>query len=297
MQKHPLKVNQLSKKYNEFVAVDSVSFEVKSGEIFGLLGPNGAGKTSIISCIVTLNQPSSGSIEVFGFDPRVSPQEAKLSTGYVPQEIVNHGYFDVEEILKFHSGYYQRWPNTERIKYLLHRVGLYEHRKKKVKSLSGGMKRRLLIAKALVHEPKLLLLDEPTAGVDIELRAILWDFVRELKSQGVAVLLTTHYLEEAESLCDRVGILQSGKLKVVGPTQELVSQLTVKKINIEWRAKDFLLHNSYLTHSVDNKSVYCVPQNINIGEFFKLLNFDQIKDIKVSEGSLEEAVLKVLGDN
>ena len=186
-------INELVKNYGAVAAVNNVSFSVDKGEIFGLLGPNGAGKTSIISIITTLEKPSQGQVQVFGHNVVTDSLITKKQVGVVHQEVINSGFFDVEEILNFQSGYYGKRKNKERIDYLLHKLALYPHRHKKVKQLSGGMKRRLMIAKALVHEPQLLLLDEPTAGVDIELRETLWDFVRELRQQGISILLTTHY--------------------------------------------------------------------------------------------------------
>ena len=166
------------------------------------------------------------------FDKKVSASDrsVKVLLGSVPQEIVSHGFFSVAEVLRFHSGYYGLSHNEPRIEFLLDRLGLQAHRDKRVRQLSGGMKRRLLIAKALVHKPRLLLLDEPTAGVDVELRNSLWEFVRELNRDGVSILLTTHYLEEAESLCHRVGIIHRGELLRVGETKGLVRQLTTREI-------------------------------------------------------------------
>ncbi len=297
--KSPLKLTHLVKKYGSFDAVKDVSFEMKNGEIFGLLGPNGAGKTSIISCIVTLQEPTQGHCEIFGINPAHNPLPAKLLTGYVPQEIINHGYFSIEEILTFHSGYYQKWNNKERIHYLLNRLGLWEHRHKKVKTLSGGMKRRLLIAKALVHEPKLLLLDEPTAGVDIELRSSLWDFVIELKKSGLSVLLTTHYLEEAEELCDRIGVLQKGELRCVEPTRALIQKLTQRKVSLTFTHKLLQKINSpYLIDHFDDRAQFLIPHQLGIGELIASLqvSMDKLADIKIEEGSLEDAFIRILGD-
>ena len=295
----PLKINHLVKRYGDFTAVNKVSFEMKPGEIFGLLGPNGAGKTSIISCIVTLQEPDEGVCTIFGKDPTKDPLPAKMLTGYVPQEIINHGYFSVEEILVFHSGFFQTWYNREKIHYLLNRLGLFEHRNKKVKALSGGMKRRLLIAKALVHDPKLLLLDEPTAGVDIELRSSLWDFVRELKKEGRSVLLTTHYLEEAEELCDRVGVLQQGNLRKVGPTKDLIRELTERKISLIFKNQvPQNIQSEYLTDQREHEMDFLIPQNLGVGELLATINCDikEIKDIRITEGSLEEAFVRILGN-
>ena len=187
-----LSVTALVKKYEKTEALAGVSLTVKPGEVLGLLGPNGAGKTSLISVVVTLEKATAGQVHVFGHDVAKDAQRAKMRTGWVPQEIINHGFFTVEEILNFHSGYYGVKNPRERVEYLLKSLSLSDHRHKKVKQLSGGMKRRLMIAKALVHRPGLLLLDEPTAGVDVELRTRLWEFVAQLRREGISILLTTH---------------------------------------------------------------------------------------------------------
>lgn len=293
---HPLEISHLHKKYDTFTAVNDVSFFVKKGEIYGLLGPNGAGKTSIISCIVTLQKPTSGTIEVYGKNPHIDPLLAKLNIGFVPQEIVNSGYFDVYEILEFQSGYFHKRKNKEKIDFLLNRLGLWEHKNKKVKALSGGMKRRLLIAKALVHDPQLLLLDEPTAGVDIELRTSLWEFVSELKKEGMSILLTTHYLEEAEELCDRVGILQKGNLITEGPTQELIAGMTKRKVNLKLRTQSPITHPDLIGFNNDMWEFLVSPKK-GLGELLDELglNTSSVIDVKIEEGSLEDAFRHVLG--
>lgn len=292
----PLAVENLSKWYGSVRALNEVSFTVQPGEVFGLLGPNGAGKTSLISIIVTLEQPNEGSVKVYGDNVVTQSRITRLNTGLVPQELINHGYFNVEEILVFHSGYYGIANNKERIEFLLKRLALWEHRHKKVKQLSGGMKRRLLIAKALVHKPKLLLLDEPTAGVDIELRNSLWAFVRELKQEGVSVLLTTHYLEEAEQLCDRVGILHKGRLLKWGPTKDLVRDLSHKVIRIEVKDEINLTKSPYLVKQEGRTFEFQVPARLSSGEFLEQLNFDlkSINDIQIKEGNLEEAFRSIV---
>lgn len=297
----PLKVTGLVKHYGTgkraVRAVNGASFEVRPGEIFGLLGPNGAGKTSIISCIVTLEEPTAGTVEVFGSDVQKLPKVTKPLTGFVPQELIHHGYFDVKEILQFHSGYFGRSNNDERIDYLLQKLGLYEHKNKKVKQLSGGMKRRLLIAKALVHDPKLLLLDEPTAGVDIELRNSLWDFVVELKKQGMSILLTTHYIQEAEELCDRVAILQKGEIKRVGPTKELIKELTKREVQLTLATEISPMNHPYLLTQNKNTLTFQVPSSMSLGALLNELKFDpsQLRDVQIREGNLEDVLLTVLG--
>lgn len=302
---HALQVENLKKSYHlktgvEVHAVKGVSFDVEPGEIFGLLGPNGAGKTTIISTITTLEKPSGGDVKVFGESVVTHSDWTKKQIGIVAQEIVTQGFFNLEEILTFHSGYYGIWNNKERIQFLLQKLGLYEHRKKLVKQLSGGMKRRLMIAKALVHNPKLLLLDEPTAGVDIELRNSLWSFVRELKAQGMSILLTTHYLQEAEELCDRVGIIHKGALKYVGETRGIIHQLTKRLVEITFNEGDWsrLKTSPYYQQTKDHAYYFSIPYDLHVGGLLTSLqiNVSQIRDLKTREGSLEDAFLSVLNN-
>ncbi len=292
----PIEIKNLIKNYGKLRAVNDVSFTMNPGEILGLLGPNGAGKTSIISTMVTLEKPTSGTVSIFGYNVETHPREVKSLTGFVPQELMHHGYFDVIEILQFHSGYFGRLKNDEHIHYLLKRLGLWEHRNKKVKQLSGGMKRRLLIAKALVHEPSLLLLDEPTAGVDIELRESLWEFVLELKAKGLAILLTTHYLEEAEQLCDRVGILQKGELKLLGPTKALIKDLTQREIVMSFKNQAPQIQSEFLKGQKPDELIFEVPAKMSLGDLISSLkiNIENLKDVQIREGNLEDAIKKVL---
>lgn len=292
----PLKIENLKKKYpSGQEAVKGISFDVKPGEIFGLLGPNGAGKTTIISTITTLEEPSSGAVEVFGQDVMANPRYTKQQLGVVHQEVITSGFFSVDEILNFQSGYYGIRNNKERIDFLLHKLSLYEHRHKKVKQLSGGMKRRLMIAKALVHTPRLLLLDEPTAGVDIGLRETLWQFVQELRKEGMSILLTTHYLEEAEQLCDRIGIINLGNLEALGETKELVRKYTQKKIRLTL-SEPFAFKTDYMFFQEGMEFMFVVPPGKLMGEFLNEIKVpvNIIKDVKIEEGNLEEAFMKVV---
>lgn len=290
-----LEVNQLTKTYGPIKALKKLTLDIEPGEIFGLLGPNGAGKTSLISILTTLEESSGGSAKIFGFDVEKEPQRTRPLLGVVPQEVVSHGFFDIQEILRFQSGYYGIRNNTEQIQYLLQKLNLWEHRDKRVKQLSGGMKRRLMIAKALVHKPKLLLLDEPTAGVDIELRESLWGFVRELKSAGLSILLTTHYLQEAEMLCDRIAVINKGELICVKSTRDIISELTQREIAISLKNERSFSH-PYLVHQSKNQLRLLVPTQVQIGELLQELNISssEIIDLQVKEGSLEEAMKHVL---
>lgn len=293
----PLEIIDLVKSYGSLVAVSGVSLKMAQGEIFGLLGPNGAGKTSIISVIVTLEKPTQGTVKIFGEDILSNPTHAKVQVGWVPQEVINHGYFNVEEILKYHAGFYGKRLTEERNSYLLKRLNLWDHRKKKVRELSGGMKRRLMIAKALVHSPRLLLLDEPTAGVDVALRSTLWEFVKELKAEGVSILLTTHYLEEAEQLCDRVAFIDKGKILKMGETKGIVRELTRKRIVLKLKSTDGLNHQS-IVHRSPSELVLSVPMQAELGQVMTELNLslDSILDVQIQEGTLEDAFKSVISE-
>jgi ABC-2 type transport system ATP-binding protein len=283
----PLQIENVKKTFkakggNSVDALNGISFEVKEGEIFGLLGPNGAGKTTLISIITTLERPSEGDVKIFGQSVLKKSIEARKKVGVVPQEIVASGFFNLEELLTYHSGYYGLKNNQARIQELLNRLSLKAHAHKMMRQLSGGMRRRMMIAKALVHSPKILLLDEPTAGVDVELRNQLWDFVRELQKEGVSIVLTTHYLQEAEALCDRVGIINKGELKYVGPTKDIIRELTQKKVEVTLEGGEKV---KFLLGKDEDLGKKLVEHKISLA---------QIHDMKTAEGSLEEAFVKVL---
>lgn len=291
-----LELIDLKKNYGSLEAVKGVTLSIKPGEIFGLLGPNGAGKTSIISIITTLEKPTSGQVKVFGLNVEKDPMETKRKIGVVHQEVVNSGFFDVFEILEFMSGYYGIRNNKPRIDYVMEKLGLYEHRNKKVKQLSGGMKRRLMVAKALVHTPKMLLLDEPTAGVDVSLREDLWKFVKELQLEGMTILLTTHYLLEAQELCHHIGIMDRGQLKCIGPTAQIIEQFSAKKIMIKLKSdRDSLTHKNFLRKK-DGFFEYQIPSQDSMGGLFRdlSLTLEDIEDIRTEQGSLEEAFKQVV---
>ena len=214
------------------LALKGVSFDVPQGGVFGLLGPNGAGKSTIINILAGLVRKTSGSAEIWGFDTDENPRNAKRSIGIVPQEIVFDPFFTPFEVLENQGGFYGIPKADRRSEDLLAAVHLSDKRDAYARTLSGGMKRRLLIAKAMVHSPPILVLDEPTAGVDVELRRQLWELVQELNAEGVTVVLTTHYLEEAEQLCDRIAIINHGELIANKPTRELVGMAREKIVSV-----------------------------------------------------------------
>ena len=214
------------------LALKGVSFDVPQGGIFGLLGPNGAGKSTLINILAGLVRKTGGTAEIWGFDIGENPRNAKRSIGIVPQEIVFDPFFTPFEVLENQAGFYGIPKAERRSEELLKAVHLWDKKDAYARTLSGGMKRRLLIAKAMVHSPPILVLDEPTAGVDVELRRQLWELVTELNREGVTVVLTTHYLEEAEQLCDRIAIINHGELIADKPTRELVDMAREKIVSI-----------------------------------------------------------------
>ena len=205
-----------------FLALDAVSLDIEEGEFFGLLGPNGAGKTTMISILAGLTKASSGTVKVLGSDVQVDSAQARRKLGVVPQELVFDPFFNVREALRFQSGYFGVRKNDDWIDELLSSLGLADKAGANMRQLSGGMKRRMLVAQALVHKPPVIVLDEPTAGVDVELRQTLWHFIAKLNKLGHTVLLTTHYLEEAEALCGRIAMLKSGRVVALDRTSELL---------------------------------------------------------------------------
>lgn len=234
-----LVINNLQKKYpNGILALKGISFEVPQGEFFGLLGPNGAGKSTTIGIIASLVNKTEGSVRIFGHNLDTEPEEAKYALGLVPQEFNFNLFEKVIDILINQAGYYgiPYKVAKERGEYFLHRLGLWDKAQEPARFLSGGLKRRLMIARGLIHHPKLLILDEPTAGVDIELRRSMWAFLQEINSQGTTIILTTHYLEEAESLCKRVAIINHGEIIEDTSTKNLLSKLDKETLILDLKS-------------------------------------------------------------
>jgi ABC-2 type transport system ATP-binding protein len=228
-----LKIEKLRKTYsNGLLALDGISLEVQAGRFFGLLGPNGAGKTTLINSVVSLARPDSGRVEVFGWDAHREFREARRMIGVSPQEMNLDKFLTVEEVLLYHAGYFgvEKGKARERAEELLERFGLVAKRKDRVNTLSGGMKRRVMFARALMHDPEILFLDEPTAGVDIELRYSLWEYIRELNRGGLTILLTTHYLEEAEELCEEIAMINDGRIAAQDTSAGLKARYNARSV-------------------------------------------------------------------
>lgn len=219
-----IKIDSISKRFGDLQALNQVSFTIEQGEFFGLLGPNGAGKSTLINVLSGLLRADSGSISVLGSDVQSGYRQARMNLGVVPQEVVMDPFFTVRETLQFQSGYFGINDNHLWIDELLDQLGLADKAETNMRKLSGGMKRRVLIAQALVHKPAVLVLDEPTAGVDVELRQSMWRFIRRLNKEGTTIVLTTHYLEEAEELCDRIAIIDKGQVIALETKQDLLAR-------------------------------------------------------------------------
>lgn len=297
-----IKINKLFKSYDGVKAVQGIDLEINKGEFYGLLGPNGAGKSTTINSITSLVKPSDGDIEIFGKNIENDFRFARSQVGIAQQEVSTDWFFPLEQLLYFQAGFYgvSRSLAKERIEYLLEKLGLSKHRTKKMRELSGGMKRRLQIAKALVHDPEIIILDEPTAGVDVELRHDLWLYLQELHKGGKTILLTTHYIDEAELLCERVGIIDKGKLIV----EDTVSNLkkTVKNSSIEIQLKDNNNDLSFLSeydYKIDNNSLKIFTDTPNLELPSIILKFSKknikIEDIHIPQTSLEDVFLDLTG--
>lgn len=219
-------IQQLEKKFGGLKALAGVSLDILEGEFFGLLGPNGAGKTTLISCLAGLARPDAGALTVLGRDVVADYREARRLLGVVPQELVFDPFFTVRETLRIQSGYFGLRENDDWIDEILANLDLADKADTNMRRLSGGMKRRVLVAQALVHKPPVIVLDEPTAGVDVELRQGLWQFIRRLNSEGHTIILTTHYLEEAEALCGRIAMLQQGRIVALDSTANLLREFS-----------------------------------------------------------------------
>jgi len=298
-----IRIESLSKTYaGGKLALDGVSFEVPRGQIFGLLGPNGAGKSTLINILAGLVMKTAGKAIIWGFDIDDHPRNAKRSIGVVPQEIIFDPFFTPRETLEIQAGLYGIPASERRSDALLAAMHLTDKANAYSRTLSGGMKRRLLVAKAMVHSPPILVLDEPTAGVDVELRRQLWAYVRSLNEQGVTVVLTTHYLEEAEQLCDRIAIINHGKVIANEPTRDLVAKAQEKAVVVTFdRDIGQVPTNSCFENIalVDERTLEITyrKDRVNAGEVLTALTADGdgIVDVRTREPDLEDVFLSLVG--
>jgi ABC-2 type transport system ATP-binding protein len=278
-------------------ALDGVSFDIEQGEFFGLLGPNGAGKTTLISVLAGLTRASSGRAVVMGHDVQADPAAARKSLGIVPQELVFDPFFNVREALRIQSGYFGVKDNDAWIDELLEALGLADKATANMRQLSGGMKRRVLVAQALVHKPPVIVLDEPTAGVDVELRQTLWQFIARLNKQGSTVLLTTHYLEEAEALCGRIAMLKKGRVVALDRTANLLAGTASTMLRFK---TDQPLPVSLGAHArVTGRIVQLKAHDAaEVERFLAVLREAGVKveDLEIGRADLEDVFLEIMGE-
>ena len=308
MSENQIVIKDLSKVYdNGFDALKKVSLKVKQGEILAMLGPNGAGKTTLISIICGIVTPSSGTVSVDGFDIIKNYRETRSRIGMVPQELNLESFETVFDTVSYSRGLYGKSPKAEHIEKILKDLSLWDKKDQRLKQLSGGMKRRVLIAKALSHEPKILFLDEPTAGVDVELRKEMWKVVDSLRKTGVTIILTTHYIEEAEAIADRIGVINQGEIILVEKKKELLKKMGQKTLTIE------------LQERIEEIPKSLKKYNLNIGDDNMYLNYTyslkekqtgitnllqdlkdtglKLRDLKTEQSNLENIFVNLVREN
>ena len=299
--KNVLSVKKLNKIYRKNIhALKDLNLEVKEGEILGLLGPNGAGKSTFINILAGVTDKTSGDVIVWGFDLDKNPRQVRVSLGIVPQEISVDPFFTPKKLLDLQAGLFGVKKKDRITDTILDLVALKDKSNSYTRNLSGGMKRRLLIAKALVHKPPIIILDEPTAGVDVDLRKNLWDNIRSLKKLGVTIILTTHYLQEAEELCDRVGIIHKGNLIALDTTENMLNKIQTKTLKFEINKRIVLddMNNKDFTILNNTDSEFKIEYNkqeFNIQKIIKLLENQGIliKDIKSEDPDLEDVFVNL----
>ncbi len=298
-----ISIQSLTKFYGRLQALGQVSFQVEEGDFFGFLGPNGAGKTTTISVVTGLANYQAGEVEVFGYDVRREYRKTRALIGLVPQEFNFDPFLSAEQILVFEAGYFgfPRRAAQRRAEELLASFDLLKKRKEGYKRLSGGMKRRLLIARALMHQPKILVLDEPTAGIDLELRHRMWEFLRRINREGTTVFLTTHYIEEAEKLCNRIGVIHQGRMMAVDPTEVLIRKMARDRVELYLKRPISEIPEELRSLGVElangGLKIQFEEREDRVGRVLQILHQRQaeIQRLDVRRPTLEDAFLKLTG--
>lgn len=297
--KPAIQINGIHKSFGGLQALNGVELTIAQGEFFALLGPNGAGKSTLISILAGLIKPTSGNISVMGFDVVNQYQQARQLLGVVPQELVFDPFFNVREMLRFQAGYFGRGTENDAwVDEILEGLGLAEKAHVNMRKLSGGMKRRALIAQALAHKPPVIVLDEPTAGVDVELRQMMWEFIKKLNNDGHTIVLTTHYLEEAEALCSRVGMMKQGEIVALDSTANLLNKfagkqlrLTLGEVNLPANIQALLRHheNGIYTFALnDMTQIELVLASLRSADI-------KVIDMQLNEADLEDVFMSFVG--
>jgi len=293
-----IQITNVEKRYQSLQALGGVSLSIEEGEFFGLLGPNGAGKTTLISIIAGLNRPDAGQVKIQGYDVATEYRAARRNLGVVPQELVFDPFFTVRETLRMQSGYYGLKNNDKWIDEVMEHLDLTNKADTNMRALSGGMKRRVLVAQALVHKPPVIVLDEPTAGVDVELRQTLWKFIASLNQEGHTVVLTTHYLEEAQALCNRIAMLKSGKVVALDSTSALIKRISGSQLVLRLSQgalpdslKDLLMH-----HADKDEYVLRVTDYADVEPILSALRTAgcAIEDMQLQQADLEDVFLQIM---
>lgn len=303
-----ISINNLSKVYdNGFEALKNINLDIKKGEIFAMLGPNGAGKTTLISVICGIVKPSAGKVSVDNFDIISDYRETRSKIGLVPQELTLETFETVLNNVSYSRGLYGKKPDPNHIKKILLQLSLWDKKDLRLQQLSGGMKRRVLIAKALSHEPSILFLDEPTAGVDVELRKDMWQVVEELRKNGVTIILTTHYIEEAEAIADRVGVINQGEIVVVDQTKELLKRMGHKKLTVELQEQLSEIPNNLAKYNLEigrdkmsiNYTYNVQAKQTGITNLLQDLKDEglKLKDLKTEQSTLEKIFVSLVKEN
>jgi ABC-2 type transport system ATP-binding protein len=301
-----ISVKDLSKTYSSGLhALKTINLDIKRGEIFALLGPNGAGKTTLIGIICGIVNPGSGQVLADGFDVVRDYRAARAKIGLVPQELAVSMFESVWDTVKFSRGLFGKAPNNAWLEKVLKDLSLWDKKNSKIMALSGGMKRRVLIAKALAHEPEILFLDEPTAGVDVELRRDMWEMIRNLRESGVTIILTTHYIEEAEEMADRIGVINKGEIILVEEKNRLMQKLGKKQLTLQLQNPLFALPDALADYQLEltsegNQLTYTFDSQNEQGDISGLLRrLDELniefKDLQTSQSSLEDIFVSLVG--
>jgi ABC-2 type transport system ATP-binding protein len=293
-----IQVSSVTKRYGSLAALDGIDLTIEPGEFFGLLGPNGAGKTTLISVVAGLVRATSGRVTVLGHDVVTDARAARLALGVVPQELAFDPFFTARETLVFQSGYFGLRNNGAWIDEVLENLGLTSKADTNMRALSGGMKRRVLVAQALVHKPPVIVLDEPTAGVDVELRQTLWSFIRRLNREGHTIVLTTHYLEEAQALCQRIAMLKSGRVVALDSTRALLGRLAGLQMTLRARGA---LPPAVLQHRIDERDGAVLLRLSQPSDVAGVLNACAaagciLDDVEVGRADLEDVFLQITSD-